>query len=124
MFLFDLLNFKKECTHSKIMPDVDYAYCPDCGKLIQNVWYLARCSCCNIKRKTYVINNKIKPETSYCPNCGAKEIYVEELEHINFIDINFASLVKEVIQTSPYSENTQIWTDNRETIPKLLSEIL
>ena len=27
---------KKECTHSKVMPDKDAAYCPDCGEYIEN----------------------------------------------------------------------------------------
>ena len=35
---------------------------------------------------------------TFCPNCGAEAFFVEQVEHINFIDINFAVLKKEVVK--------------------------
>ena len=46
IFLPDLTTV---CRHDKIRPDVDRAYCPDCGKLIKNEWFITRCSCCGVK---------------------------------------------------------------------------
>ena len=72
MFLTNLFNFKKECSHSKIANNVDSAYCPDCGKLIKNEWYITRCDCCGIKLHTTSRNGKIFPLNNYCTNCGSK----------------------------------------------------
>lgn len=111
---------KKECTHSKVSPEKESCYCPDCGKYIENKWYLTRCSCCNVKRKTTIKLGQVIPETKFCPNCGGVSFIVEEVRNINFIDINFAVLVKEV--NEEYSRNfTQSWLerDNCESI-KLL----
>ena len=38
MFLFK----KKECTHDKISPDKSGQYCPDCGKYVENKWFLVK----------------------------------------------------------------------------------
>ena len=38
--LFDFLIKKHECQHTRIPIDVDEAYCPDCGELVKNQWYL------------------------------------------------------------------------------------
>ena len=110
---------KKECQHPRVTPDKDSAYCPDCGKYIENKWYLARCSCCNVKRKTTIRFGEVLPEFKYCPNCGCYHFYVQELSSINFIDINFAVLKKEI--NEKLSKNlSQSWV-GREVEPiKLL----
>ena len=106
---------KKECTHPNVTPDKDSCYCPDCGKYVENHWYLTRCTCCNVKRKTVIKRGKIQPESKFCPNCGAPEYFVERVPAINFIDINFAVLVKEVNE-SYTPARSQIWVD-REAEP-------
>ena len=116
----NLFNKNKECTHSKVSPDKDAQYCPDCGKYIENKWYLTRCSCCNIKRRSIVKFGEIMPETKYCPNCGSEKFYIERIKSINFIDINFAVLIKEI--NEELSKNrTQSWLERETTEPiKLL----
>ena len=89
---FPTINTK--CNHNKVRPDVEQAYCPDCGKLIQNEWYITRCNCCGVKMKAMLKNGQIVPQEHYCSNCGGEDFIVEKLEKINFIDIRFAVLVK------------------------------
>ena len=111
---------KKECAHTKVSPDKDAGYCPDCGKYIENKWYLTRCNCCNVKRRTTTKFGQIMPETKYCPNCGGVAFHIEEIKNINFIDINFAVLIKEINEERSLN-CTQSWLerDNFEPI-KLL----
>lgn len=108
--IFDFFKQKHECQHLRVSIDVDEAYCPDCGALIKNKWFLVRCSCCNIKRKAHTQYNEIKPDTKYCPNCGGTEFYIQELNSINFTDVNYAILKKIVI---PQQKETirQIWIE-------------
>lgn len=117
-FLF--FKKKNECTHDRISPEADAGYCPDCGKYIENKWYLTRCNCCNIKRKTIIKHGIIQPDSRYCPNCGAEYFHVEIIPNINFIDINFAVLVKEINEA--ISQNrTQSWIEHNNFEPvKLL----
>lgn len=104
--------FEKKCTHSAVMPDMDECYCPDCGAYIKNRWFLTRCACCNVKRETSIKFNKVIPSSLYCPNCGASEFFVEEIDKINFIDINFGVLKKEVIEKpNKIISSTQMWTE-------------
>jgi NMD protein affecting ribosome stability and mRNA decay len=113
-------GIKKECRHDKVTPDKDSQYCPDCGQYIENRWYLTRCSCCNVKRKTVIKLNEIVPETRFCPNCGAEHYRVELVKSINFIDINFAALVKEINhELSKNKSQTWLERDNTESM-KLL----
>ncbi|MCD7740258.1 MAG: hypothetical protein LUH11_02805, partial [Candidatus Gastranaerophilales bacterium] len=93
---FNFLIKKHECTHIKVPLDIDEAYCPDCGALIRNKWFLVRCGCCNIKRKSHIEYDEIKPDTKFCPNCGGCDFYIEELEKLNFTDVRFA-IFKKVI---------------------------
>lgn len=108
-----LLNFlkqKNECHHTKVPVDVDEAYCPDCGALIKNKWFLVRCNCCNIKRTSHFEYNKIKPDTKFCPNCGSSDYYVQELDNIYFTDVHYAVLKKVVIQQKTHTTR-QIWIE-------------
>ena len=97
MTILELFKFHKVCQHSKISPDVDYAYCPDCGELIENQWYLIRCACCGVKLKGIIKNSEIIPDKNFCHNCGAKDYVIERINKINFIDISYAVLVKAVV---------------------------
>ena len=118
MFFTDL--FTRKCQHLHISPDIESAYCPDCGKLIRNRWYITRCSCCGVKLRTMSKNGKVIPEAHYCSNCGASDFKVEELEKINFIDINFAVLIKDVCQEQHVCKSTtRLWQEKTGVLPKL-----
>lgn len=121
MFLMDLLKRCHTCNHEHASIDSQYAYCPDCGELIENEWFITRCACCGIKQKAVIKNGVIMPEANYCRNCGGDEYIVEKLEKINFIDINYAVLVKTVVQEEPPMDDvTQCWEEKSLNIPKLL----
>lgn len=113
--IFDFLKQKHECTHDKIPIDVDEAYCPDCGELIKNKWYIVRCSCCGIKRKSHTEFKTVKPNTKYCPNCGSTEVHIEELEKLSFIDVPYA-ILKRVVVKRTCRETHQIWVEKDEKL--------
>ncbi len=56
------------------------------------------------------------PETRYCPNCGSEHYYVEEVKSINFIDINFAVLIKQVNEERSLNR-TQTWLERENNEP-------
>lgn len=124
MFLFDLLKFSKKCTHDKIAPETEQGYCPDCGKLIKNEWYIARCNSCGVKIKAMLKNGQVVPQNHYCTNCGGDDYTVEKLEKINFIDINFAVLVKRVAEEDNICSTTRCWQEKTTLTPKLLTQCL
>ena len=124
MFLTNLFNLKKNCTHDKISPEVESAYCPDCGKLIRNEWYITRCACCGVKMKAMIRNGVVVPQYHFCTNCGAKEFTAEKLATINFIDINFAVLKKQVVEEDLRANTTQCWQEKTNVQPKLLVQYL
>ena len=103
--------FKKECTHPKVPPEIDEAYCPDCGALVKNKWFIIRCNCCGIKRKASIFRNLIHPETKFCENCGGEEYIIQELESLNFINARYAFFKKFVINQQK-KDSYCIWTDN------------
>ncbi|MCD7779496.1 MAG: hypothetical protein LUH05_02350 [Candidatus Gastranaerophilales bacterium] len=115
--IFDFLIKKHECRHTNVPIDVDEAYCPDCGALIRNQWFIIRCSCCNIKRKAHTEYNEIKPDTKYCPNCGGTDFYVQELEKLNFMEVRYAILKKVIIPQTTYTAR-QIWIEKEENQQK------
>ncbi len=123
--LFDILfNFHKKCLHEKITPNINHAYCPDCGKFVQNEWYITRCSCCGVKMKAMLHHNQIIPQYKFCHNCGSKEYTVEKINTINFIDINYAVLVKKEIEEELRFNSTQSWQEKNDEQPKLLTQYL
>ena len=124
MFLTDLFKLKKTCFHDKITPDLEFGYCPDCGKLVYNDWYITRCACCGVKLKTMVKNGKIVPQNHYCGNCGSSEFTVEKLPKINFVDINFAALLKREADEAHAEPVIQCWQERTSVQPKLLSQFL
>ena len=110
---------KIECSHDRIPPEAEAQYCPDCGKYVENKWYLTRCACCNIKRKTVVKHEEIQPFTRYCPNCGSETFKIEAVKNINFIDINFAVLIKE-INNEKIKNTCQSWVERQADPIRLL----
>jgi len=110
MILMDLFRKKRACQHVRVTPDAEFAYCPDCGELIENQWYLSRCACCGVKMKSVIRNNEIVPEERFCRNCGTSGHLIERLDKINFININFAVLVKALV---PFGVRnyTQSWVE-------------
>ena len=118
-------DFILHCSHDKVRPDVNQAYCPDCGKLIQNEWYITRCSCCGAKMKAMVQNGEIVPQNHFCSNCGSEEYVVEKIEHINFIDINFAALIKQEVEQHRQETTFRCWEEGKTSEqPKLLVQYL
>ena len=125
MFLTNLFGLKRKCMHDKITPDMECGYCPDCGKLIQNEWYITRCACCGVKLQACIKNDEIVPQNHFCRNCGAEEFVVEKLPKINFIDINFAVLKKTVVEnTDKTTFTTQCWEERKSVPPKLTVKYL
>ena len=117
-----ILGISKECTHDKVPPDADYYYCPDCGELIENQWYLVRCASCGLKEIATVKNGEVAPLDNFCHNCGGREFTVERLEKIDCININYAVLIKTIAKNEK-DEYSQSWIDTTQTsnyIPKLL----
>lgn len=120
----EFLKQNRNCSHSKVRPDVDFAYCPDCGELIENQWYLVRCACCGVKLKGIIKNGEIVPEKHFCHNCGTREFVVERIDKINFIDISYAVLIKAVIENNT-SDYIQSWVAKTEDYkPRLLQQSL
>ena len=117
MFLQALLGIKK-CTHEHMSFNTDCGYCPDCGEYVENRWYLVRCACCGVKRIAITKGTEIMPKEHFCINCGKEEYYIEELKKLNFIDINYATLLR--VTPKPLKENfVQSWVQEPST-PKLL----
>ena len=108
--LFDFLFGKKECSHSKIPLEVECAYCPECGELVENQWFILRCACCGVKVRAMIRNGKIVPVDKHCSNCGGSEFNVERLEKVNFINVNYAVLMKKCVHTEDV-DFTQSWVD-------------
>ncbi len=117
----ELFNFSKKCQHNQVPLDTDIGYCPDCGELIENHWYITRCGCCGVKERATIRNGEVVPEGDFCPNCGSKSYQVEEIEKIDCININYAIVVRQIVKNE-ISEYTQSWIDVMQTssyIPKL-----
>ncbi len=110
MSLLSVLFGFKKCTHDKMGLYSGGGYCPDCGEYVENQWYLVRCSCCGIKRVAITRGITVLPKDTFCTNCGEQEYYIEKLDHVNFIDINYAT----VVQTIKYDLKqsfTQSWVE-------------
>lgn len=123
MFLTNLFTHK--CSHEHVTPDKDCAYCPDCGKLIKNEWYITRCACCGVKLRAMVKKGEIVPQLNYCYNCGSNEFKVEKLDEINFVDIRFAALVKHEVENKEHiCSTTRCWQERTDVQPKLLVQYL
>ena len=124
MFFSNLFKLSTKCMHDKVTPDMEQGYCPDCGKLIKNEWYITRCGCCGVKMRAMVKNGEIVPQNHYCTNCGSEDFKVEKLEQINFIDINFAALLKTEAKEEKICSTTRCWQEKTPEQPKLLVQYL
>ena len=111
--IFDFFKIKHECKHNKVSAEVEEAYCPDCGALVQNKWFLVRCSCCNIKRSAHTHYDDIIPDTKFCKNCGSSDFYIQELEKPNFTNIHYAVFKKIVINQHNVATR-QVWVEEKE----------
>lgn len=112
MLFTEFLKSLKGCRHEKVRIESNGAYCPDCGQFVVVKWYLVRCSCCGVKRVAYLdFNDNVKPVDKFCPNCGGVHTIVEQIDKINFVDINFAVHKKEVEHIHNAAASTQFWTE-------------
>lgn len=110
----NILGFNKKCTHDNVPIDQDFYYCPDCGELIENQWYLVRCASCGLKEPATIRNGEIVPLNTFCHNCGGKSYTVERIEKIDCININYAVLVR-AIANNEAKEYTQSWIEAMQT---------
>lgn len=121
MLLTEFIKSLRGCRHEKVRIESNGAYCPDCGQYVVIKWYLVRCSCCGVKRVAYLdLNDNVKPVDKFCPNCGGVHTYVEEIQKINFVDINFAVHKKQVVEQHVCSAQTQFWTEPNDTTEQSL----
>ena len=121
MKLSQIFGFNKKCTHSHVPIEEDYYYCPDCGELVENKWYLTRCSCCGLKLPATAKDGEVMPLEKFCHNCGGKGYTLERIDKIDCININYAVLVREIVNLE-IPEYTQSWADVIQTsglLPKL-----
>lgn len=107
------------CPHEKITPNMFAGYCPDCGEYVENQWFLTRCNCCGIKQKSVYLKGKVSSESKYCKNCGSNNFAIEKIAKINLVDINYAVILKQVIDNKKKSF-IQTWIEH-ELAPKLLT---
>lgn len=109
----EYLKRNRVCHHDKVTPEVDFTYCPDCGELIENQWFIMRCACCGVKVKAMIKNGEIVAEEKFCHNCGSSIYTIDKIDKINFIDVNYAVLVKKVV-THERPDITQSWVDSTQ----------
>ena len=74
--------------------------------------------------KAMLRNGEVVPQNHYCGNCGGEDFSVEKLDRINFIDINFAVLVKRVVEEDKICSTTRCWQERTAEKPKLLVQYL
>ena len=56
MNIMEIFKVNKKCSHPKVPVDAEIYYCPDCGELVENQWYIVRCSSCGMKEKATIKN--------------------------------------------------------------------
>ena len=122
MIIFDLFRLKRKCSHEKVAQNLESSYCPDCGKLIKNEWYIARCACCGIKLVAKKDGENVMPINHYCSNCGSEDYQIEKLDQINFINVNYAVLLKKEVEINNNNFTTQCWEEKTYVQPKLLTQ--
>ena len=110
----EILGFKQKCLHNRVPLDAEIYYCPDCGELIENQWFITSCDCCNTKETATIRNGEIVPLENFCRNCGNKGYKIERISKIDCININYAVLVRVVIKNE-IDEYTQSWIEAMQT---------
>ena len=113
MMIMEFLKKNRVCQHGRVSPEVAFAYCPDCGELVENQWFIMRCACCGVKVRACIKNGEIVAEDKFCHNCGSSIYTVDRIDKINFIDVNYAVLVKKVV-TYERPDITQSWVDSTQ----------
>ena len=108
--IYELIKIKKKCTHSKLPLLTTQGYCPDCGELIQTHWIICRCKCCGIKRKAIIKFGKVLPEDKFCQNCGSPEFATEDLDKLDFSNIQYAVIQRVPLNSAKFNlETIQTW---------------
>ena len=123
MLWSELFWFSKKCKHDKVPLDVEYYYCPDCGELVKNHWYIVRCACCGSKERATVFDGEVKPDEDFCKNCGSTNYVVEEIDKINCININYAVVIRKAIVVEQMTY-TQSWIENAMQITGYKQKLL
>lgn len=121
--LLDFVFKTCQCSHENFPVDREFGYCPDCGELVENQWFIVRCGCCGLKHKAVIRHGKVVCTDNYCQNCGSSEFMVEKIPCINFIDINYAVLVRHSNRKMVAQSTTQVWVEQpskRNTYKQLL----
>ncbi len=109
------LNQIFKCRHRNAILNNDEGYCPDCGKYIKKSYYVLRCANCGIKRHAKKKFDIIIPSEKFCTSCGSSDCEIEKYEKLNFVDINYAIEIKEVIENADYPINEiEIWIDENK----------
>lgn len=103
--------FGTKCNHEHVGMDKDFGYCPDCGALIENQWIIVKCSCCGMKHKAIIKHGKVVPVNNFCHNCGSEEYKLEKLNKIDFVNANYAVLVRKEVKEKARKSVTQCWVD-------------
>ena len=70
-------------------------------------------------QKTIILKEKISTTTKFCRNCGNNSFIVEKINKINFIDINYAIVIKTIFNNKKASF-TQSWVDATGNYPPRL----
>lgn len=109
----EILNLvtKQKCRHPNVTTNHEISYCPDCGELIKINWYLIRCKRCNKKRMGVIKGGKIYPITKFCSNCGDSNYFIEKIKSINYFDISYAIVSKDIEEITQNHPDMQIWID-------------
>ncbi len=111
---------KSECQHDKVSPLSDGEYCPDCGRYIVNEWYITRCKCCGVRLQSVKKGESIIPAEKFCHNCGGSDFYLEKLSKIDFVNINYAVLIKRAMEDGTLTRTTQCWQDEENEVSTVL----
>ena len=99
------------CKHKNALLNANEGYCPDCGKYLKKNYYVVRCAHCDIKRVAKKKFNEIMPAEKFCTSCGSQDFIIEKYEKLNFVDVNYAIEVKEVIENEGAINRLEIWVD-------------
>ena len=94
----EYLKRNRVCHHDKVTPEVDFAYCPDCGELIENQWFIMRCACCGVKVKAMIKNGEIVAEEKFCHNCGSSIYTIDKIDKINFIESKHTAIREDLLK--------------------------
>ena len=77
-----------------------------------------------MKERATIRKDEVVPENGFCNNCGSKAYIIEEIEKIDCININYAIVVRKVVEDE-VKEYTQSWLEAMQTsgyTPKQLQQ--